>query len=411
MKLEKIGRYLVVLLAFVIPISTSATTISMMLILLLWFLSPNFKSRFTFYCKNSLTPYIGALIGLVFVGVFYTPASSADTWSACKDAMRLSFIPVLMYYLTDNKYKLWVGKAFVGAMILTMILGYCKVYGGLPIGEKYTVGAVFKSHIKTSYFMALALFFITLYGIQTPKSRLWVSILVVFMLHYLFFLSVGRIGHLTLFVLGLVFAWRLWRWKGLVSAGVILCLFFVFAYQASNVFSNRVDQLKQDWIFYQEGGRLIESSLGSRIEFAESSLRIFAQNPIVGIGTGAYAKSYEHLHKGEKILLTVNPHNEYLRFMVESGMFGLMVLLALFFKQWQLTDRLPTNQRLLAQGVLVSFYAGCFLNSWLSDFTEAYFYCLFSAVMFSCLSNQASQPIEDITRKQMDDHKVLREGI
>ncbi len=406
--MEQMGMYLAVFLAFAIPVSTSATTISMILILLLWFLTPNLKQRVKFYCKNPLSPYIWALVSVVLIGVFYTSAESSDAFSACKDAVRLSFIPILMYYLTDNKHRLWVGKAFVGAMILTMVLGYCKVYGGLPIGEKYTVGAVFKSHIKTSYFMALAVFFVTLYGMQIPKSRVWVSILIVLMLHYLFFLSVGRIGHLTLFVLVLVFAWRRWRWKGFVSACIALCLFFMCAYQASTVFSNRIDQLKQDWIFYQEGGRLMESSLGSRIEFAESSLRIFAQNPIIGIGTGAYAQGYERLHKGEKILLTVNPHNEYLRFMVESGVFGLIVLLALFFKQWQLTRQLPANQRLLAQGVLVSFYIGCFLNSWLGDFTEAYFYCLFSAVMFSRLGNQANQKIEGMETKPVSEHKILR---
>tara|TARA_R110002110_G_scaffold415044_2_gene647666 strand:+ start:9310 stop:10545 length:1236 start_codon:yes stop_codon:yes gene_type:complete len=390
---SSVGAYLATLLAFAIPVSTALTTVSMILILLLWLFSPNIKPRITLYFQNPLTPYIGALVGVVFIGMTYSPAAPADIFDVCKDAVRLSFIPLLMYYLQDDKHRLWVGKAFVCAMVLTMVLGYCKVYGGLPIGEKYTVGAVFKSHIKTSYFMALAAFFTVLYGIQHPKQRWWLGILVVLMMHYLFFLSVGRIGHLTLFVLSLVFAWRRWKFKGFVCAGIALCLLFALAYQSSSVFSDRINLLKRDWVLYQEGGRLIESSLGSRIEFADSSMRIFATSPVVGIGTGAYAHGYETLHKDETILMTVNPHNEYLRFMVETGCIGLIVLLALFFKQWQLTRQLPPNQRLLAQGCLVSFYVGCLLNSWLADFTEAYFYCLFSAVLFSKLGREfVSEP-------------------
>lgn len=385
------GMWCTAALSFVIPISTSLTSVFMAIVLLLWSLSPNIKQRWTYYKQHPLTPYLWAFIAVVFAGLFYTSADKGEAFAACKDALRLGFVPILMFYLQSDKAKLLAGKAFVLAMGLTLILGYCKVYGGLPIGEKYTVGAVFKSHIKTSYFMAVAAFMVLVYFLADMPKRAWLIVVIVAMLHYLFFLSAGRIGHLTLFVLGVVLAWRLWRVKGLLVSVIALGLLFVLAYQFSTVFSNRIDLLKQDWAFYQEGGRLKESSLGSRIQFAKSSLEIYAMNPIFGIGTGAYANAYEQFHQGEKTLLTVNPHNEYLRMMVESGVLGLIALLALFLRQWHLTSYLPNKPKDIAQCVLMSFYVGCLLNSWLADFTEAYFYCLFTAVMFAGLTKASKE--------------------
>jgi len=286
--------------------------------------------------------------------------------------------------------------AFTGAMILTLILGFLKWYGGVPIGLKYTTAAVFKSHIKTSLFMAIAIYFLAIQAKQQQSIR-WVCLAVILtMLYYLFFMNIGRIGYLALCLCAFVFAWNHYRIKGIFYAVIALSVVIAGAYYSSELFSQRMNQLLIDWDFYQQGGRLLESSLGSRLEFALTSLDLIKQKPWFGWGTGSFGTVYEILRQGEDTLLTDNPHNEYLRFAVEFGLIGLGCLLLLFFQQWHYTKQLTTD-KLFAQGVLLTFFAGCFFNSWVKDFAEAYFYCVMSALCFAQLKAQTITKYQAMT--------------
>ncbi|MCS5707518.1 O-antigen ligase family protein [Candidatus Berkiella cookevillensis] len=372
--------------AFAIPVSTALTTGTMLAIGLLWLLGyETFPQKIGFYYRHPLGIATTAFILLSLLGLLYSQVSLHESTHTLRDYVRLAAIPILAFYLQEKKLQSIVVKAFVVAMILTLVLGYLKVFVHLPIGLKYTMGAVFKSHIKTSYFMAIAAFILSVYGLHTPAHRWWVSLLVLAMIYYLFFLSVGRIGHISLLVLILYVAWHRWRIKGLWIGFVGIFLLFALMYSHSEVFSNRINLLKQDWVFYQERN-LEASSLGSRIEFYKTSLAVFAEHPWIGIGTGGFEKAYELYHSGSNILLTDNPHNQYLKAMVELGMLGLFNLMALFYLQWRYSGLLSSERSLLIRGCLLSFYIGCLLNSWLSDFTESYFYVLLSALIFAQFS-------------------------
>ena len=380
---KKCISVLVLCFAFAIPVSTALTTGTMLAIALLWLLGyETFQQKIAFYYRHPLGIATTAFILLSLLGLLYSQISLLESTHTLRDYMRLAAIPMLAFYLQEQKLQSIVVKAFVAAMILTLILGYLKVFAHLPIGLKYTMGAVFKSHIKTSYFMAIAAFILSIYALHTPAHRWWASLLVLAMIYYLFFLSVGRIGHISLLVLMLYMAWHRWRIKGLWVGLVGIFLLLALMYTQSEVFSNRINLLKQDWVFYQEGN-LESSSLGSRIEFYKTSLAVFAEHPWIGIGTGGFEKAYELYHSGHNILLTDNPHNQYLKAMVELGILGLFSLMALFYLQWRYSGLLSPERSLLIRGCLLSFYIGCLLNSWLSDFTESYFYILLSALIFA----------------------------
>lgn len=373
---------LVVALAFFIPISTSLTSILMILVLLGWLLTGHYQEKWRHYFSNPLTNCLCALILLSAVGLIYTSATLEQGLETFKDYIRLAFIPVLMYYLHEKGMQRKVVLAFTFAMVITLILGYLKIYAHLPIGEKYTMGAVFKSHIKTSYFMAIALFIISLSWLSNPR-RGWLILLAAMMLHYLFFLSFGRIGHLTVLILGILMAWHFKKAKGLAIGAVCLCFLFLAFYFTSDTFSARINLLKKDWAIYQQDGRLVQSSLGSRLTFYQTGFLLFTKKPILGEGTGGFENAYQFYYQDKNTLLTDNPHNQYIKVMVEFGIVGLFILLYLFYQQWRIALTFENGRRLMVQGCLLTFYIGCFLNSWISDFTEGYFFILFSAVAFS----------------------------
>lgn len=390
---KKIGYWLVLLLTLSVPISTAVTSVTMILILVLWFATGQWHQKAYLYWRHPLTPPILVLLCLGSVGLIYTQTALSMGLESFKDYVRLAYIPILAYYISHPSSAKRVAQVFIMAMIVTLILGYCKVYGGLPIGEKYTMGSVFKSHIKTSFFMSIAAFILAVQWINSP-SKWWLGLGLLLMIHYLFFLSYGRIGHVTIILLALFAAWYYKKAKGLMFAMVAVTGVVIIAYTTSDIFAKRIDILKQDWAIYQTDGQLIKSSLGSRLTFYQVGLSIFAKHPIKGVGTGGFESAYDDYIAKTPTLATDNPHNQYIKMMVELGLLGLAALLYLFVKTWQLAQQVPlSSHRLIIQGGLCAFYVGCCLNSWVSDFTEGFFFVVFCAVAFASMADRATKTV------------------
>lgn len=391
---DKLGQYSVIALAFAIPISTAMTSVLAMLTLIAWLLGPHFREKREILVHHPLVQWIYPLIILSIVGIFYSPSDSYSIRHGMNDSLRLALIPVFIYFLQNKKIAQWVLWSFIAAMVLTLLLSFLKVYAGLPIGLKFNLGAVFKSHIKTSFFMAMAAFFLATYARESKRHRYISIVVVVLMIYYLLCMSFGRIGYITLVIGTILFAWQGYRLKGILVACALSMVMVLAAYGTSDIFSQRINALSKDIDLYQEGGRLIESSLGSRIAFATASLHLIKEHPILGWGTGSFGVAYAKAHENVITLLTDNPHNEYLRIGVEFGILGLIFLLLLFYQQWQLSKKLPLSIRNLSQAILITFVVGCFLNSWLKDFTESYFYCVMTAFCFAWLPlSQNEKPI------------------
>lgn len=384
-KWDKLGQASSVALAFVVPISTAITTILVVITFMAWLFGPNHAQKKAILSHHPLVYWIYALIFVSVLGMFYSAGDEESMRRSLIDSLRLGVIPILIYFYQDKRIGSMALWAFALAMIFTMILAFGKVYAGLPIGTKYPMGAVFKSHIKTSFFMAIAAFYLASQYRYLPRYRVPLVLVVGLMVYYLLFMSVGRIGYITLVLCLLILAWQWYRLKGMLIATCVAAVMIVGAYFTSPVLSQRVNLLVQDIDFYQQGGRLLESSLGSRIEFSKTSAALVLQKPLLGWGTGSYGTAYSQYHQGEDTLLTDNPHNEYLRIAVELGLIGLGLLLGLFYRQWQLSEQLPLDRRGFCQGVLLTFMLGCMLNSWLKDFAEGYFFCLMSAILFAAI--------------------------
>ncbi len=383
---DKVGQFSVIALAFFIPISTFLTGVFALSACVAWLCGTDMSKKRNILLHHPLVGWIYALILLSLLGMTYTIASRKSACDAMIDILRLGLIPILLYFYQPKKIARLALWAFAIAMIITLMLAFLKVYAGLPIGLKYTTGAIFKSHIKTSFFMAIAAFFLAVQMRKMVKWRLALGVVIALMIYYLFFMSVGRIGHFSILVCLLTLAWQWYRFKGLGWATLLASVLVFGAYFTSDVFSQRIDLLSQDLDFYYQGGRLLESSLGSRLQFAQTSLHLIAEKPILGWGTGSFGQAYASHYAGKETLLSDNPHNEYLRLGVELGLLGTILLMLLFYRQWRLAQKLNDDIRGFCQGILLTFILGCLLNSWLKDFTEGYFYCVMTSICFASIA-------------------------
>lgn len=387
---DQIGHAAAIAIAFTIPITTALTTVLSLVILGAWVLGPHRDEKWHILCTHPLLKWVYLLIGLAGIGALYTEADPRALRHGFSDALRFALIPLLLYFYQSEKIAKAALWAFVGAMVVTLLLAYLKVYADFPIGLKYTTGAVFKSHIKTSYFMAIAAFILAVEFPRFQRYR-WVAALVIAsMVYYVFFMNIGRIGYLTLMLGGILIAWQTYRWKGIAYGAAIGTIVILGAYGFSDLFHQRVHLLSQDLAIYQQGGLLVNSSLGSRISFILDSVSLMKVHPWLGYGTGSFGAAYATLPESAHRLFTDNPHNEFLRMGVEFGVLGVAILIAFFYQQWRLSQSWDQRQGQIWQGLFLTFVMGCCMNSWIKDHTEGYFYCVMTAVFFSQISLKAA---------------------
>ncbi len=364
------------LLCFALPISTALTNVCVILMIALWAFHKDLRSRVVAYYNHSLTPILGLIFCLYLVGGTLAPQMDYVS-ERLSDGARLLMIPIFCHYFQAKGVTQKALTWFVAAMLLTLVIGGIKLYAGLPIGEKYVAAAVFKSHIDTAFFMVIALACVLLSDQDEPPKK-WLILIALALVFYILFMNVGRIGYIGLALFVAFWGTKKFGTKGALLAIIGILVLGALAYGLSPKFQYRLDLLSHDWDMYQQG-RLVESSLGSRVHFYLTSLSLWLQKPLLGWGTGGFGYAYESVTQGNA-LLTDNPHNEFLRIGVEHGVLGLGLFAWLFARQWRLSLTYPTPANALFHFSFLFFLVGSMLNSWLIDFSQSYFYVIMSAM-------------------------------
>ncbi len=378
LSLQNLASFLVILFAMSIPLSTTATVVITYCVIFIWLIDKGFSQRLQAYFRYELTKPILVLTALSLIGIAYSISSWKGGVSSFHHILRISYIPIFAYYMQQNKHlQRFVLMAFVFAMVYTIFCTMLKVYAHIPIGQRTYANDVFKNHIVTSYFMAFTVFLSCIWLMEAKRYR-WVLISIISLaLYYLVFLNTGRIGYIMLYLCMCVLAWHRFGIKGAIANCVLLSTLMFFALTFSETFSIRMKDLVSEFYLYTQGFSI--ASIGARFDYAVNSLRLFAEAPIFGLGSGGFKAGYALYFQGQE--LTTNPHNQYLKIMVELGLVGLFSFCWLFYKQWQLIKQLNGNALILAQGIFLSFFVGCAFNSLIDNFSECYFYCMMTACL------------------------------
>lgn len=390
------GRYAVLMWVFFIPLSTALTTVSMILILVFWGLGKNYSTKLKYFFANRVSIAALLIVGLYVLGIGLERTNSPKLLDGLTDVLRLLYIPFIMYFFRQSQLRQWAIWAFIGAMVVTLCLSWLKLYAHLPIGEKYAGASVFKNHITTNFFMAVAAFFLAHQLIRSTYRPWFLWGLLGCMVFYVLFLSFGRTGYILLVILMGFWGIHTLGKTGWIIVPLSLLGLLGAAYLGSDAFQTRVDLVVQDIEIYRQGGPAIVSSIGARLEFLATGIELVKHYPILGWGSGSFSEIYAQRATELGQLVTDNPHNEYLRFAVEFGLLGLLALLGLFFQQFRSLKQLPVETQPLARALLWAFVLGCFAHSWILDFTEGYFFTWFAAMFYAPITQtwSAQQPTQ-----------------
>ena len=299
---------------------------------------------------------------LTIVCTLYT----ADKNQAFKDwekQLAILLFPLILSVTTLDikKYRLQLLKAF--ALSCTIICIYLffdafKIirFNKLPISS--ILSSEFTNHnfslpieLHATYFsmyVALSLTVVIYFLIKIPKliDRFFWSFCCVILLLSLIQLSSRSILIavllLTTFFIPVFLLKREWRTNYIICSTALSAM-AIFSIIRIDSFGKRfVTELKKDLSKPQTNFQTFES----RTSRWECAFELFKQSPVIGYGTGSEVKLLKEKYYQKQMYVSYinefNAHNEYLSFMLKSGILGLFIYLYVlatgFINAWQKKD-------------------------------------------------------------------------
>ena len=315
-----------------------------------------------------------------FIGLAYGDAPSTEAFSIIRKYRELLFIPLLSCFFTNERYRILTWKAFIVASVVTLIGSYLMDFGILDMlrHKTYTL----KSRITHSIFIAFFMFFCA-HKMLREQNKYKIGYLFVLLLgcYNLFFVVEGRTGQFVFLFLVPLFAGQRFGKKGLLIA-LTAILFLASLYITCSDKSARIREGFDNTINYiNHVPEKRPTSMGIRYKFWENSLKIVAEKPWFGHGTGSFANEYKE-ESGSKRDIK-NPHNEFLLIAVQFGLLGVITYLGFLFSQYQAAKKLHQHEKWLAQGLLFTLILTSLFNSPFLDHTEGHWFAVMIALCFA----------------------------
>lgn len=394
-----------ILIGFAVPVSVALDNLLLAVVLLGGLL--NARAVWKLATQHPVARAAWLMFGGLLVAMFYGATPLREAWGILGKYADLAFIPLLMVAFATRETRGAAQYAFFAAMGLTLFLSWLVGLGLLPLQHWMSEFAsinnpvVFHSHITQNNMMAFAVF-LALLNLRAAASRraklAWGAFALLAAINVLFMVQ-GRTGYMVLSVLLAWFAWstlagylhshgKAWGWKHGMGVMIALIGIAMTAYYASPRLHERVSLVGAEYQAWQPNhGK--DTSTGQRLDFYYNTLQIVQQHPLFGVGTGGFPAAFARQVQGTEVLLTKNPHNEYLMITVQTGVVGLALLLYLFYAMWRYAPQLGTRfERDAARGLVLAYMVNCLFNSALLDHADGLFFAFMTAVFFAGMSRE-----------------------
>ena len=385
---------------FSIPWTLAGANISLLCLVLAWLLAGDWRQRWDAARGNAVSLPLLVLYAIIVLGAVYTTAPwrvVLDHW--LKYDKLLLMVIAISLLAQDGKTRERCWTAFTIAALFTLASSYLSIWWRLPWSRAQTLGwggdhSVFKDYITQSVLMALLMLrglYLALRANVAWQRGAWLAVAALAFVCNTQLLY-GRTGYVATavavlaFVLALVPVRRWWMALALVAvllAGAVLL---------SPTIVPRVA------LGLKELGEVPETttSIGPRLYFLHYGLDLFWQKPWLGWGTGAYHGEFCRIATTPEWCAagSFHPHNQFLFFMVEHGIPGLLAFAAVFAAALWQAARMERLDRAVAFAFVGVACVGSLTHSgiWLANEGLAYSFGLvlvLTAPLRPCAKAQA----------------------
>ena len=376
-RLAKLADCLAIAIAVSLPWSTSATSI----LLVIWLLVVIPTFDWADVRRELMTPAGGLPVLLVLLGVLGTlwaDVSIIARWGGLGSFLKLLFIPLLFaqFRRTDRGY--WVFGGYIVSCIVLLLLSFVlALWPSFPIHFSHDFGVPVGNIPSQSGEFATCIFGLIFLANEAVTRRRWLWLLgcltvIVGMLIDMFFVATGRTSLVVMLVLLAVFAVKKLKPRGifiLFTSAIAIC---AVAWFSSAYLRARTAQI---WVDYQNYElRNERNSSGERVEFAKKSIEFIREAPVIGHGTGSIPSLFARsVVKGSNEPAGTNPHNQTFAVAIQLGLVGAFVLWAMWIAHLLLFRGVGLAEW-VGLVVVVQNIVGSLFNSHLFDFMQGWVY-------------------------------------
>jgi O-antigen ligase len=382
----KINQWLTALLAFALPLSTSAITVLALLILLLWVFEGRFAEKFVKIKSNPVALSVLGLLAVLVIGLTWSPDVPAGL-EVIAARWKLALLPVFLTAVDTSSPRRYL-YFFVAGVCVAMTMTYLAWFDILHYADVTSTHLTKKnSHVVYNPLLAFSLYLVlheAIWGGYKRRKQIGLFILASVMTFNMF-ITEGRIGQLAFFILLIVLLFQFFsknRMKAVLAVCIVVPTLFIGGYKLSPSFQNRIDNACME---VQQFKQNPDTSVGLRLLFWQNTIAIIKRHPVLGIGTGGFAIAY-YWHNWELSpwhIATDNPHNQYLLVTATVGIPGItalfLIFVTMFVQAWKMDDR---YQRIRFAFPLF-FLTIMLTESYLKVYETAFLFSLFSAVLFA----------------------------
>lgn len=336
---NKIVNYLIMLYALILPLSRAGVVFVSALLLIVWILEGDFRRKYLLLSQSKVVMALGLFIVYNIISFLW----SDNLINAFEYVKKYWYFTPMLVMLTSLKKEL-IAKTlslFILGMFISEIIAY-GVYFELWEFKRATPQnpTPFMHHIEYSIFLAFTS--LVLLGRIFREARIRYRF--IYGLFFMtitgnLFLTAGRTGQLA-FIVGL-FVLAMTSFKNKIKAFLIFTSLSVgllgIAFNVSTTFHERVMTAKMSMTSVVEEGKYC-TSWGSRIGAWMVSKDIIEAHPIVGIGIDDNMQAFYSLivTKYPEMVCSgitlVHMHNQYLQILTQTGLIGLVLFLAIFYR-------------------------------------------------------------------------------
>jgi len=342
-------NHLLVVYAFLLPISVQARAQVQFAIIILFFLRGNFKKYIFEHLKNPIVIAFALYFSLYILWLF---GSDNPHYASMliKHNKYAFFFPIIILSFIDKRFTSKVVSGFLIGIFFSEIASYLvslhiispslSIYNVKIFHPYMSVYDPSPFMLHTKYGLALALAIsLLLHNILTQKYTVIqkaISIFFLFSITFNISITGGRIGYILFVILILTLIILVFKKNSikafLISIASISIVFFI-AYSNSTIFKNRIDYSISSISSLYKNPMNFNSSFGKRVGMWYYGGKVLKEHPIFGVGTGDHVDMIKEKIKDEhsNFKAVVHPHNQLVSVFIQFGIIGVLIFLNIFY--------------------------------------------------------------------------------
>ena len=407
--LNKVYQLLLVFLAFLIPLTVFGANLIIVLIVLIWLFSGNYKLKYRKIMSSKFIVASGIFYLLHIVGLIWTSDLQWGFEMLHKMWYFILLMPIL-YTIVEKKYIKYYVSSFLLAISFTEVVSYLlwfeliepfkvvripdtlnlMIYRAGDLAHMTSNPTPFMSHVSYNPILTIAIYIVyheIFLNKKLDRVKFFIYSFFAITMTINMFITGGRAGQVMYFAMLVILIFQFFnsdKIKSLLAIMILIPGIFFAAYHSSDLFQTRVDYAIESVKDYELNKN---SSVGKRISYAKNSWDIILKNPLIGVGTGDFPIEFQKaaiLNDNYYGTITSNPHNMYNLILVQLGLLGFISFLSIFYYQIKQSFLSPSGfMRDFGITLPLLFLVIMFAESYLLGHYTSLLYVFFSSFTYN----------------------------